>query len=262
MGESQRKKLTPRDNHNHIILSDIDSMVGSARARAIKEFSITEHVSQFREPRSSIDFGSIHDTGRIFESLKEYDLEFSKIKNNEEIKVRRGLEVDYSPRYETKVGNYVNQDEFEILLCSVHELEDGTDVQRPGTMRKDEDPKKLWLEYIELQKRALESDFVPFNVLTHPVRMAQGVKKDACPENIDELLLDLAKTARKRNIALELNGSDLNFSELLVRKLALACSEAGCKVSLGSDAHRPHEVFRNMSKANKIVEELGLEVLP
>ncbi|MHB8567900.1 MAG: PHP domain-containing protein [Nitrososphaerales archaeon] len=244
-----------KDNHNHIILADIDSMVASAKARAVKEFSITEHISQFREPRESIDFGSIHLKGRIFDSLKEYDAEFANFNDLNEIKIKKGLEVDYSPRYEKKVADYVNQERFEILLCSVHELEDRTDIQRP----KSGNPRQMWLEYLRLEKEALESDFIPFNVLTHPVRMAQGSKE--YPEEIDDLLLDLAKTAKKRNRALELNGSDLNFSPDLVRRLALACSKAVCIVSVGSDAHYPQDVSRNMAKAAEIAEEFGLKVL-
>lgn len=231
-------------------------MLASARAKSVNEFSITEHVSQFREPRNAIDFGSVHEVGRLFESLKEYNREFSAIPESTNFIVRRGLEVDFSPRYESKVGDYVNQEKFDILLCSVHELEDRTDVQRP---RSKKEPKKLWLEYLDLEKRALESDFIPFDVLTHPVRMVQGVKK--VPEEFDYIALDLAKTARKKNKALELNGSDLSFSYDLVRRLALACKEAGCKVSLGSDAHYPRDVYRNMEKATSLANELGLEVL-
>jgi histidinol-phosphatase (PHP family) len=232
------------------------SMLASARAKSVEVFSITEHVSQFNEPRNSIDFGSVHETGRVFQSLKEYNHEFSTIPESSGFTVRRGLEVDFSPRYEGKVGDYVNQEKFDILLCSVHELEDRTDVQRP---KMGKEPKKLWLEYLDLEKRALESDFVPFDVLTHPVRMIQGVKD--VPEEFDFMVFDLAKIAKKRNKALELNGSDLSFSYDLVRRLALACKKAGCKVSLGSDAHFPRDVYRNMEKATVLANELGLEVL-
>lgn len=231
-------------------------MLASASAKSIKEFSITEHVSQFKEPRNSIDFGSVHETGRMFESLKEYNREFSTIPESTNFIVRRGLEVDFSPRYESKVGDYVNQEKFDILLCSVHELEDRTDVQRPKSKKE---PKKMWLEYLDLEKRALESDFIPFDVLTHPVRMIQGVKE--VPEEFDYIALDIAKIAKKKNKALELNGRDLSFSYDLVRRLAMACKEMRCKVSLGSDAHYPQDVYRNMEKATLLVNELGLEVL-
>jgi len=36
---------------------------------------------------------------------------------------------------------------------------------------------------------------------------------------------------------------------------------AGCKVSLGSDAHHPRDVFRNMRVAMALVNEFNLETI-
>jgi histidinol-phosphatase (PHP family) len=225
-------------------------MLAAAKAKNVHEYSITEHVSQFRELRESIRFGSVHSTGRIFNDLTEYN----------DMKINRGLEVDFSPRYETKVGDFVNQKKWDILLCSVHELDDGTDIE--GTLGRAVDPvsgHKRWREYLKLEQMALESDFVPFKVLAHPIRIARG--KVNLPPEIDDLLLELSRTARRRNKALELNGNDIDYAPELVRSLASACSEAGCRVSLGSDAHRPRDVFRNMEVALDLVEEFKLKVV-
>jgi histidinol-phosphatase (PHP family) len=250
------------DNHSHIILADITDMVASARARNIKQYSVTEHISQFKEPRESITFGSVHNHGRIFEDLKAYRNEFSKVDDSKRLgmEVRMGLEVDFSPRYEARVGEYVNQEEWDVLLCSVHELEDGSDVEKARATTLDPgEAQNLWREYFRLERRALESDFVPFSVLTHPVRMSRGT--DCVPIEVEDLLLELAMTARARNKALELNGSDLGHAPRLVRMVAKACSRAGCRVSLGSDAHYPKDVFRNLMEAMALVEEFGLQLV-
>ncbi len=249
------------DNHSHIILADITDMVASARARNIEQYSITEHVSQFRGLRESIPFGSVHTRGRIFEDLKEYRKEFSKIDDSEFLgmEVRMGLEVDFSPHYETRVGEYVNQEEWDVLLCSVHELEDGSDIEKARVRPLDlAEARNLWREYLGSERMALESDFVPFSVLTHPVRMSR--RTDRVPDEIDDLLLDLAKTARRCNKALELNGNDLGYAPGLVRRLAKACSKAGCRVSLGSDAHYPRDIFRNVTDAMALVKEFELQL--
>jgi histidinol-phosphatase (PHP family) len=252
--------MTPVDNHNHILLAEITEMLASAKENNVSEFSITEHVSQFRETRESIRFGSVHSRGRIFESLKEYNDEFRKADQEADsgMKINRGLEVDFSPRYETRVGDFVNQEDWDILLCSVHEFEDGEDIER--NVRQIVDPalaQERWRDYLRLEQMALESDFVPFKVLAHPVRMSRGTK--AVPAELDDLLLDLARIARKRDKALELNGNDIYYAPGLVRRLATACSRAGCRVSLGSDAHYPRDVFRNMGIAMALVNELDLE---
>jgi histidinol-phosphatase (PHP family) len=252
--------MTPVDNHNHILLAKISEMLASAKANNVSEFSITEHVSQFRELRESISFGSVHSSGRIFESLKEYNDEFRKVEQEVDsgMRVNRGLEVDFSPRYAKRVGDFVNQEKWDILLCSVHEFANGRDIE--GNVGQTVEPTLAhdrWRDYLRLELMALESDFVPFKALAHPVRMSRGTK--SVPPELDDLLLDLARIARRRNKALELNGNDIDYAPGLVRRLATACSKAGCRVSLGSDAHHPREVFRNMGIAMALVEELDLK---
>ena len=252
--------MTAADNHNHILLARLTEMLTAAKTNRISGFSITEHVSQFRELRESIQFGSLHPNGRIFDGVKEYNEEFSKIDRAaySGMKINRGLEVDFSPRLEKKVGDFVNQEEWDILLCSVHEFEDGRDIEKTvrGTVDYTAASEK-WAEYLRLQRAALESDFVPFKVLSHPIRISRATR--TVPVNLDDHLLDLAKAARRRNKALELNGRDMDYAPDLVRRLALACSKAGCSVSLGSDSHRPSEVFRNIGKAVMLVKEFNLE---
>jgi histidinol phosphatase-like PHP family hydrolase len=80
------------------------------------------------------------------------------------------------------------------------------------------------------------------------------------PPELGDLLLGLARTAKRRNKALELNGSDIEYAPGLARRLATACSKAGCMVSLGSDAHYPREVFRNMRIAMNLVDSLKLKL--
>ncbi len=248
------------DNHSHILKAKIVEMLAAAKTKNLREYSITEHVSQFRELRESIRFGSVHSTGRMFNDLKEYTDEFRKADDHEDrnMKVNRGLEVDFSPRFEKSVGDFVAQEKWDILLCSVHEFDDGTDIERTLSVVDPILGHERWREYLRLEQMALESDFVPFNVLSHPVRMARG-KVDLPPE-ADDLLLDLGRTARRRNKALELNGNDIEYAPQLVRMLARACSKAGCRVSLGSDAHYPKDVFRNMEIALDLVHEFNLEV--
>ena len=253
--------MTPRvDNHSHILLANISEMVSSARAKGVAELSITEHVSQFSELRDRVKFGSVHSTGRLFKTLREYVHEFEKTREELGVKINRGLEVDFSPRFEASVGNFVNQMDWDILLCSVHEFENSRDIETsPGSAVDEASARNRWREYLKLEMMALESDFVPFNVLSHPVRMSRG--KQVEPPEMEQLLLDLAKKAKSRGKALELNGNDISYSIRLVRMLANACSKTGCRVSLGSDAHRPDGVFRNMNVAMALVDEFQLNVL-
>jgi len=232
-------------------------MVAAAKRNRVEQYSITEHVSQFAELRRSVKFGSVHRSGRMFNSLAEYLDEFQKVdpKAQNLAKFNRGLEVDYSPPILDQVGGFVNRTHWDILLCSVHELRDGRAVE----MKSRDDGTARWEEYIQLQISALESSFVPFDILSHPVRIFHGVRM--IPENIDQMLFELCELAKKRGKALELNGSDIHYSPELVRRLASICSKVHCLVSTGSDAHYPRDVFRNMDVAMALVDEFELELI-
>lgn len=249
------------DNHSHILLAAINEMVAAARSRKVAKLSITEHVSQFKEVRDSVRFGSVHTSGRMFRNLKEYTDEFLNIdKTVQGVKVGQGLEVDFSPRFEKKFTEFVNQTKWDILLCSVHEFDDAKDIEKAASQNiREEEASARWRDYFQLQKLALESDFVPFHVLAHPVRFSRG--SAPVPPDINSLLLDLANTAKRKGKALELNGNDLRYAPKLVRKLAAACGKTRCRVSLGSDAHQPAEVFRNLDVAEGLVQQYELDML-
>src|SRR5437867_1878493 len=93
---------------------------------------------------------------------------------------------------------------------------------------------------------------------SHLVRMSQVT--NSIPEEIDEMLTDLSVVAKKNGKALELNGNDIDYNPRLVRLLASACSKTRCLVSVGSDAHYPKDVFRNVDLAIRLVDEFKLEL--
>src|SRR5579862_851347 len=147
-------------------------MVDAARKKEVSRLSITEHISQFSFIREAVDFSSVHESGRMFSSFDEYIAEFAKVSDLRDITVRKGLEVDYIEDYAKEIREAVTQKKWDFLLCSVHELHGGIDVERLGMPQDKKSSSERWKEYMELQKKALRSDMVPFAVLTHPVRLA------------------------------------------------------------------------------------------
>jgi HisJ family histidinol phosphate phosphatase len=251
--------LSHSDNHNHIILASLDSMVKAAKNVDVSHLSVTEHVSQFHSIKHKVKFVSVHESGRMFSNFDEYLEEFSNTQVSSGIEIRKGLEVDYLEDYERVLGEEVSSQKWDFLLCSIHELPNGIDVEAKGLPQDKESVRKRWKEYFLTQKQALQSDFIPFNVLAHPTRL--GVSMPIFPEDIDEMIMDLAKLASKKGKALELNGKDMNTMPVLVRKVAQACHVTNCKVSFGSDAHFPNQVSRNFDQASELVKELKLQFL-
>ncbi len=173
--------------------------------------------------------------------------------------MNKGLEVDFSVRYEKDVSNLVNREKWDILLCSVHELENGVDIENKGNLQDRESSENRWAEYVELQKKALTSEYLSFDVLAHPVRLARSTH--FTPPHIDGLLLDLASLAKSEGKALELNGDDISRNGLLVEKLAQACSNVSCIVSFGSDAHYSSEVGNGYDRAHELIQRYQLREL-
>ena len=217
------------DNHSHIILASIESMVDAAKKSDVNRLSTTEHISQFTFMRQKIRFGSVHETGRMFSSFDDYLKEFDKVKNIEGIQVRKGLEVDYIDNFRTEIGVEVTKKKWDVLLVSVHELRRGVDIDDKNLQQDKKSAVERWHEYIELQREAIESDFIPFDILTHPERLAMGTP--TIPDDLDDLMIGLAKVAKEHGKAIELNGADLSKMPHLVRKAAIAAQKTGCKVS-------------------------------
>lgn len=247
------------DNHSHVILAPIESMVAAAKKTQVSRLSTTEHISQFTFVRQSVKFASVHESGRMFSSFDEYLKEFEKVSDADGVRVRKGLEVDYIREFRSEIGRLVSMKKWDVLLCSVHELPGGIDVEEKKVPQDYKSSVERWGQYIEAQKEAIKSEFIPFDVMTHPERLAIGTP--TAPEDFEDLMVELAKLAREHEKALELNGADLSRSPELVRKLASASRRAGCKVSYGSDSHYPDQVSRNFELASGLIEKFGLEVI-
>ena len=247
------------DNHSHIILASIESMVEAAKKTEVSRLSTTEHISQFTFARQQVKFGSVHESGRMFSSFDDYLKEFDKVRGISGIRVRKGLEVDYILEYKKEIGDLVSRKKWDVLLCSIHELPGGIDLEDKNLPQDKKNADERWRRYVEKQKEAIISDFIPFDVLTHPERLAVGTPN--APEDFEDLMVGLAKVAKEYEKALELNGADLERTPDLVKKVASACGKVGCKVSYGSDSHYPDQVSRNHDLARKLIEENGLQVI-
>ena len=88
----------------------------------------------------------------MFESREEYIEEFRKIDSRTRgvVRLNRGLEVDFSPRFLDSVGDFVNRAQWDILLCSVHEFGDGRDVERKTRTRGLTDQRNRWETYLPI----------------------------------------------------------------------------------------------------------------
>ncbi|MFL5665214.1 MAG: hypothetical protein ACJ8BW_28300, partial [Ktedonobacteraceae bacterium] len=96
-----------------------------------------------------------------------------------------------------------------------------------------------------------------FSLVSHPVRMRTA--NPHIPHSLDQELEQLAAEAARCNVALEINGYDVQNYPNLVRRLARACALHKTPVSVGSDAHNPRQIALTHSHAESILREVGIK---
>jgi histidinol-phosphatase (PHP family) len=237
------------DYHNHICGTTIDEMVASASALGLREFGISEHIFQ-------LDEGHV-----IFPQQSEDGIRFSRDWYVETcrqcalaapVDVRLGLEVDYLPGTEDAVASLLDGAEWDYLIGSIHEVgpHDIFLYDPSGA----EEGQQLWRRYYELFIAAAAAG--TFDILSHPVRNME--RNPFVPDDLDDLLVEVASAARANDVALELNGDDMTNWPQLVRRVARACGRTGCPISLGSDAHAPSDVGQQLANASRVAAEEGV----
>jgi histidinol-phosphatase (PHP family) len=238
------------DLHSHICRHSPDAMLAAARAAGLIEYGITEHVFMLHEgqpllPHQEED-GERCDRDWYVATIREHAAATG------DLALRLGLEVDYFPAQHTAILDVLAGVEWDYLIGSVHEY-DGIDIFSDAPADEDEG-RRRWVRYYEVMAEAIESGV--FDVISHPVRNAE--RNLYVPDNLDQLLSEIAAFAQLHGVALELNGYDtLNWPQL-VERLAAACGRAGCYVTLGSDAHQPSHVAAGLERAEALARAAGV----
>jgi histidinol-phosphatase (PHP family) len=232
------------DNHNHYIAwGDPDAIVEAAVAVGVTELVFSEHVHHIQEARAASPYiatrfrpeGPPVAHGGYIATVHAAAAHAS-------IPVRCGIELDIA---DENVGLVAATNElrdryateWDVVIGSVHVIAGDTAVEGEASSK---DAAAAWGDYLERLVAAATSG--SYDVISHPVRLAQS-QPDA-PAFVAARLDDLAGAAARADVALEVNGTDLERRPDLVQLLVDACARHATPVSLGSDAHRPQKAGR------------------
>ena len=237
----------PPDNHNHFLLhGDAGEMVAAAAAAGVGEIAFTEHVFHIDEARARSRYIATR-----FEpegppvSHEAYVAAIDAVSATAKIRVRRGIELDVraeDPAFEaaTMAFRTACGGDWDLVIGSVHviagdESVEGEPISHPSAF--------AWSDYLDRLVAAAASE--RYDVIAHPVRLARSVP-DA-PATLPARLDELAAVAADHDVALELNGTDLQRRPDLVELLVASCARHATPVSLGSDAHLPNTAGRALA---------------
>jgi histidinol phosphatase-like PHP family hydrolase len=245
------------DNHNHYLAcGDIDGMVAAATTAGVAELVFTEHVHHIDEARA---LSSYIETRFAPEGPPRphaaYLAEVRAAAASAPIAVRCGIELDVAAdNTELTAATSAFRDahgaDWDVVIGSVHVIAGDHAIEGDGPTA---DADAAWSDYLERLVAVAASG--AYDVVSHPVRLAQSHPE--VPSFLGARLGDLARTAARADVAVEVNGTDLERWPSLVACLVDACGRHATPVSLGSDAHRPAKAGR-VRAADTLLRSAGI----
>lgn len=228
-----------------------------AEERGVAELGVSEHIYRFT---AALDVWQ-HDLwkGAAVDDIDAY-VEFLG-----EQGLRRGIEADFIPGREDRIATLLEARDFDYVIGSVHFLGDlavdhlGYDIwDHTGA-----DPDRIWKRYFQTLGECGRSGL--FDILAHPdlVKVWGGrrPKPDGDLRRFYELAIDgiveggaavEVSTAGLRKPVGELY-PDSAFLEMVL--------EAGCDITLSSDAHTPGDLASHYEPALEFLAEHGVTEL-
>jgi histidinol-phosphatase (PHP family) len=249
------------DCHTHTYLSNhgsgtVSEVAAAALARGLSTIAITEHL-----PLPD----AVNTDGSFAMDANKVDLYLEAVAAAQaaypQIELILGIEIDW------RVGaeNYIRERiaPYELRLGSVHMLTetDGShwEFDHPDYIDgwEERGERQVWQRYFELWRDAVRSD-LPFDIMAHP----DLPKKLGFKPSFDtrELYQAMAFEAAAASVMVEVNTSGLRkpVAEIYPAPLLLkAFCAAGVDCTIGSDAHQPADVGRDLDKGYQAMIEAG-----
>lgn len=181
------------------------------------------------------------------------------VRGNTSLEIHDAVEMDYDPRDEAEIGDFLDEAEFDYAIGSVHELaesnvQDNSNFAGKSAAELDD----LVDRYFETLVALVESEL--FDIAAHidvveRTPALRGRATEAQYRRVAEAFAD-SRTVPEINAGRAL--TDANIVHPAPAFLDLL-RERDVPVTVGSDAHRPDEVGGRVEFLTDFLEERGLE---
>lgn len=236
----------------------VDELVRAARAAGISTLAVTEHypltpafdpLAYLSMPKESI--------GRYLRELEDARAAYP------DIEIVFGTELDWLGDYEDRALSAEDFAPFACVLGSVHFV-DAWAFDDPAQRDRWDEPGAadvIWRRYFETWCDAAASD-APFTVMAHP----DLAKKFGYYPSFDvtPLYRQAAEAARAGGRMVEVNtsGSYYACKEMFpAPALLVEFRRAGVPCTVGTDAHVPANVARDIAAAYRLMAQAGYETV-
>lgn len=231
----------------------VAELIAAARKASITTLAITEHypLSQSFDPGDYLAMPA----DRLEEYISDVEKERARF---DDIEILLGCEFDWLGSDEDRDIKPSDLDRFEIVMGSVHfvdtwAFDDPAQRGRWEQVGADE----IWKRYFEIWCECVMSA-MPFTVMSHP----DLVKKFGYRPSFDPMPLyrEAAEAVRAAGRMVEVNtsGSYYACAEMFpTHTLLEEFCRAGVPCTVGTDAHEPHLVARDIEKGYRALYEAG-----
>jgi histidinol-phosphatase (PHP family) len=228
-----------------------------ATERGISELGVAEHVYRFRRALDVWDHP-------LWREHAVDDLDSYCAFVRDETDLRLGLEADFVPGREDRLGGLLESQKFDYVVGSVHFLgEAAVDYDEYDVWRTGQSPERIWRRYFETVAEAARSGL--FDIMAHPdLVKVWGSGRPAPAEDLRFYYEPAVEAFAEAGVAVEVStaGWRKPAAELYPsRALLEMCLEAGCPIALSSDAHAPDDLGYRYEDATREIEEAGVTEL-
>jgi histidinol-phosphatase (PHP family) len=212
----------------------------AAAERGIAELGVSEHIYRFKQALEVWQHPFWQ--GQAREDIDAY-CQFVR----EQTDLKLGIEADYVPGREDRMGNLLQARDFDYVVGSVHFVRDAA-VDMAGEWdvwtTSFESPEKVWRRYFETLGECARSGL--YDILAHPDLVKVWGKDRPKPDGDLRRYYELAiEGIAESGIAVEVSTAGLRKpvgERYPAEPFLQMCLEAGCPVALSSDAHYPEHV--------------------
>jgi histidinol-phosphatase (PHP family) len=228
-----------------------------AEERGVEELGIAEHIYRFQQAMTVWQHPFWRE--RATDDLDSY-AEF--VGNGSDLKL--GIEADFVPGREDKLANLLDRYDWDYVVGSIHFLRDeALDVKGQFDIWRSNDPDKVWRRYFETLGEAARSGM--FDILAHPDLVKVWGTEGPQPAGDLRRYYELAMEGiEESDVAIEVSTAGLRkpVGEIYPARAFLEmCLEAGCPVSLSSDAHTTDELAYRYEEAVEYLDSVGVSEL-
>jgi histidinol-phosphatase (PHP family) len=228
-----------------------------ASERGIVELGVSEHIYRFNQALEVWQHP-------FWQQYAKDDLDEYCAFVRDETDLRLGIEADFVPGGEDRMANLLEARDFDYVVGSVHFLREGAvDMDDYSVWQTGRSADEVWRRYFQTIGESARSGL--FDVVAHPDLVKYWGDGARRPEGDLRRYYELAIDGiAESGIAVELSTAGLRkpAGELYPAPAFLEMAvEAGARVALSSDAHRPEDVGADYDRALAVLEQLGVREL-